>query len=288
MRARVVDTLFDAGSCKKCEDGLFIRLIKSNAGPRLIAGVFDGIDIPQPPEKVKTDFNGMTGGRFVYQAICSALSLIESEPLDTALQDANTFIREVLRTVYKMDVYTTPTALLPGATFAVVDITDKRARLIQGGDCLAIWQKLYKDVTRMDGTPNKVFQANPIILDYIARHRCAWDEAVTALQEQLFEIQNRANTANGWAVINGQPNVNCFWTAIDLPRTVERLILFSDGFYYSDPETDTQEMALNILRDFRAGGLKTVLKMTRHYENVFGVQYPPYHKEATALAIEFD
>jgi serine/threonine protein phosphatase PrpC len=279
MKIRV---LYDQGSTHIPEDGIIFY-------PPYYYGVSDGISGIYLPHEGPKLFSGETGGQFASRAIsCAFGSTLAEESLENILRRANTTIRKLIGT---NGLSLQASELLPSAAFAVASVTKKSINILQGGDSLAVW--LMKDGT-IGGTPNRVFNYEDELLSTIAvlmeKHKKdrqkMWEEFRPILAGKR---RSNINTIQGgFALINGQPEVENFWQKFVLrPEEIVLLILFSDGFVPFGWTREKKSLARKVIHIYQTGGLYSVLEETRVVAEKKKSSSHEDYAEATAIAIEF-
>lgn len=274
--------LYDQGSTRIAEDGIVFQ-------PPHFYGALDGISGISLPHEGPKLFDGRTGGQFASHTIsCVFESALVGESLESILRKANIMVRELSKT---NGLSLQESELLPSAAFAVASVTPKSINILQGGDSLAVW--LMKDGT-IGGTPNRTFTYEDELLSTIAVLMKKHGEDRQKMWEEFRPIlvdKRRANintAQGGFALINGQPEVENFWQKFVLRREeIVLLILFSDGFVPFEWTRDEKSLAEKVVHLYQTGGLYSVLEETRGVAEQKKSSSHEDYAEATAVAIEF-
>lgn len=276
-----VKILYDQGSARIPEDGIVFQ-------PPRFFGALDGVSGIYLPHEGPRLFGGRTGGQLASHAIsCAFGEALAEESLEDILLKANATIRKLSET---NGLSLQESELLPSAVFAVASINQESINILQGGDSLAVWQK--RDGT-IGGTPNRTFAFEEGLLKTIAvlmeKHKRdrqkMWEEFRPILAEKRRSNDN--TTQGGFALLNGQPEVENFWQKFILRRKeITLLILFSDGlvpFEWTEEEVSLGEKMIGL---YRKGGLNSILAATRTAAEQKKSSGHEDYPEATAIAIE--
>lgn len=276
-----IQILYDQGSAPIPEDGIIFQ-------PPHYFGTVDGVSGIYLPHEGPKLFNGKTGGQFASCAIsCAFGTALAGESLEDILLRANNMIQEVSEA---RGLSLSEPELLPSASFAVASIDTQEITILQGGDCLTIWQMRDRAI---GGTPNQAFTfvrgLLGTITELMERHKGdrqkMWEEFRPILTEKRRANFNTAQ--GGFAILNGQPEVEHFWQKFTLQREkTALLILFSDGFVPFEWTRDEITMGEKVVRLYRKGGLHSVLKVTRAVQEQEKSSSHEDYAEATAIVIE--
>lgn len=273
--------LYDQGSAKFPEDGIIFT-------PPYF-GVTDGVSGIYLPNEGPRFFQGRTGGQCASHAVSRAFGLaLPGESLEHILFKANDMIRRLSKA---RGLSPQEPEFLPSATFAVASILHDFVHILQGGDALAVW--MLKDGT-IGGTPNQAFGYEAELLSIVSalmqKHggdrQKMWEEFQPILANRR-RLATNTNQGKGFALLNGQPEVEKFWQKFVLQRKdISLLILFSDGFVPFEWMRNEKHLAQSVISLFREGGLQAVLKETRAIEKQNKYSSHEDEAEATAIAIE--
>lgn len=273
-----VDYLHIQGSAEVSEDGVIF------SNPNFL-GVVDGLSSAYPPKKYQKLFHGMTGGQFVANFIVCEFNKIYVGGLADSLEKANVSLAFVLS---DKDYNLEDSGLLPGACFAIIHLRKKEIDIIQGGDCLAVWEK--KDGEK-SGTKNQVFDYEKDIKEEIIKlmEKHARDR-IKARQDFISFLaeRRRKNFNKEFAIFNGQQSFKEHWQRITLKKEeIKRMILFTDGFVDYSWTEDPDDLAKRLTEYYKTSGLSGILSKTReaNHANRF-LSFEDY-PEATAIAVEF-
>ena len=273
-----VSIFCDPGSEIRQEDGYFIF-------PPFY-GVLDGVSGIYHPDTGPQVFKGQSGAEVVVKMICRTFfNALPEEDLESLVKRANQSVRGFAATngiPFTAD-------FLPASAFVVVKVGGQSIEILQGGDCLAIWETLNGTA---GATPNQMYAYEKADVTIVARlmekHHGSrakmWEEylPIFAARKMLHIIQQ-----GGMALINGQENMSLCWQKFILPRDqVSRLILFSDGFVMQDATENEQALAEQVFKLYHAKGLSGIMADTRLAEELKKNLSHVDHREATCLAIE--
>ena len=284
-----ITTLFDQGTAKDAEDMFWMRAEGGANKQRVIAVVADGVSGLYLPEDGPRLFYGRTGGQMVCDAIRNAISSAGTGgSIDSLLTMANIRVWEsVLH--HKLDMQRSD--LLPGAAFAIVRIDEEKIDIVQGADCIVVWQKRNGTV---NATKNQVFDHDSRLQGVVARlmaehhgnRQEVWREFTPILSELRLRNVNR-RIQNGYAMLNGQEGVLSCRRRVTLSRrTTRRLIISSDGLVPLSDTQDNKFLARIVMKLFAKGGLPFILARTREIEEKEKETSHIDNAEATAIAIE--
>lgn len=277
-----IQVLYDQGTARVPEDGMIFQ-------PPHYFGASDGISGVYLPHEGPKLFDGKTGGQFASHILSHTLGgASPEESLEDVLRKANHTIREFSEA---QGLSLQESEFLPSATFSVASINPQNITILQAGDSLAVWEM--KDGTT-GGTPNRTFAYEKELLRIIAelmeKHRGNRQKMWEEFRPTLIE-QRRANVnteQGGFALLNGQPEIEQFWQRFTLSQEeTALLILFSDGFVPFEWTEDESTMAKTVVNLYRTGGLHQVLTATRKVAEQKKSSSHEDYAEATAVAIEF-
>ena len=273
--------LYDQGSADIMEDGLIFF-------PPCFFGVTDGTSAVSAPGKKKKLFDEKTGGQLVSQTICNAFGVAPSiHLLDRTLKRTNVKLRTAL---VKHGVDINDSALAPAACFAVIKINRLAVDIIQGGDCLVVWE--YKD-GRADALAHQNYECERFLVNTIRTLMEKYDGNRLKMQKELYPIlkKKRRKTYNkpgGICMFNGQNVFSKFWQAKTLIKSgLKTIIIFSDGFVPLSWTENSKMLAKKVIEHHEQGGLKNVLLKTRKLAKEEKNQTHEYYPEATAIAVNF-
>lgn len=299
--------LYDPGSSRHREDGMVV------VGPvedNCIAGALDGVSGPHCPAHPPILFNGLTGGEMVARTV-EAVFLeqgINAQPLNSLLR-ANSIIGGHL-TGRGIDTY--DMADLPGTTFAVASVTQKKVEFFQAGDALAIWRKKNGDV---GVTTNQVRAHDEVMNSEIRRlmTEVAAEKSITLTPEtpkevlkeirdemwnRFFDILREARRQNmnnptspkRYGLLCGSI---LFWEREPWSHNVfdrdeiETILLVTDGMFPWEvmKSQSDQEIAEAALKRCDKGGLAALIMAARGIEET--TQHTSYidHGEATGVLL---
>lgn len=276
-----VKMIYDQGCTSYGEDALILQ-------PPFF-GVVDGVSGSYYPEDGPTLFNGKTGGQLASFTIGQSFAQALPESLlEEVLIIAN---QKLFNWNLAHDLPINESELLPSASFCVSRVVSGQpTEVIQGGDCLAVWQK--KNGT-IGSTPNQAFRHEKVLINDTKKWLKKFNGDRNKMWRKHLPFFNKArrqhvNTISGYSSINGQPDFFKFWQKyIFESGELALLILFSDGFVPFFWTKNPHHLAARVLGLYHSGELAGILRNTRNYENKTKKLSYEDHYEASALAIEF-
>lgn len=258
-------------------------------------GIVDGFSEPHSHLKPALLFNGMSGGEMiaeiswnVFNDVSPHLSPKEIVPL------INILIEKILNK--QQGITVSNAGAIPGASFILAKISEKKVELVQAGDCLAVWQlgsgeigftknQAYAHVNRNLRIINKILDRNGNNWDEM------WVEFSPILSQRRQKDINNPKSANGYAVLNGQPDMTKCWQAQEIPvQTLRRMILFSDGFihYHDTSDEKIAGLAESLLFYSQKLELAEMLAIKRIKEAKDAKTSFIAYDEASVILLEFD
>lgn len=277
----------DHGTAGHKEDGLICN--------RPFYVVIDGFSEPHSPQKPPVSFDGMTGGEMIVGVAEETLSDINPvSSLEECISQINGKIHDNL---IRYGLPQENAGRIPGAAFIFLKIEKEAVRLVQGGDCLAVW--LFKS-GEIGYTINQAFghvAGNLRIIREILERNGGnreemWIENLPVLSERRQRDINNPLSKDGYAALNGQSAIQKCWQFLSVPvKDLKIMLIFSDGFisYSKTSNERIAGLAAKLMEDYQGGlTLEEMLKAKRKEE--MGDAKTSYitHDEATALALEFD
>jgi hypothetical protein len=276
--------IYSQGTAEKREDGLILN-------PPFF-GIIDGFSAPYIPREQKL-FENLSGGEMVRKIVLEAFySANDKEALEKIVSKANSKIGEFQ---IKEGIPLDRPDLLAGCSFVFAKIKKKKIEIIQGGDCLAVWK--YKD-GKIGATKNYAFEHVSrnlkIIADLMRKHkgdrRKMWVDFVPILTKMRQRDINNPKIETGFAVLNGQTNLNECWQKIEIPiKNLEIMLLFSDGlipFPYEETVNEN-ELAKKTIALYKKKGLDGLLQRKRKIDKKQEKKSYIAQDEATAISIKF-
>lgn len=274
-----VQCLYVPGSGKFIEDGHI-------CSPPHYYGVFDGISGVYLPHEGPKSIHGQTGGQFAVHTLCHVFmgAPISYSPYEI-LTNANAYLAQEAQV---SGLNLTETEFLPSAAFVVAKVSDDQAEIIQGGDCLAVWET---ENGFRGATVNKAYSYEKNLLEIIARlmkkhggdRKKMWCEFAPILWQQR---RQHINVENSFALFNGQFNFTKCWQVYKIKK-LKTLILFSDGLVPFEWTETPELLALGVFPLFKNGGLARILDFSRRAALSNKAETHEDFPEATAIAIEF-
>jgi hypothetical protein len=267
--------LYCQGSAKTTEDGHVFRFP--------FAGVFDGVsglytDAPRT-------FKGKTGGQLASEILRKTFERAERrESLINVLKKANLALKVCQGNEYSL----LGPGHKPSSAFVAVKIGDLNTEIIQGADCVCVWEM--KD-GECGATPSQTFnyeqRLRNIISSLMKEHRGNRQE----MWKELFPIlarERKENVNSTYALINGEDDFEKVAATFSIETSrIKRLIIFSDGFVQFSWTEDPEYMAKKVLKLHRKGGLYSVLQSSRKTSGRERLRSHIDYPEATAMELEF-
>jgi len=280
-----VESLFDQGTTRIVEDAMIVSF------PSYF-GVFDGVSAPHdeienPP---LTYPGGITGGQMAVKEMQSAFAAADSTtPMDDILMSANR--RIMANHFFCHGILPRETEKMGGTAFVAAKLEKDKVSIIQGGDCFALLK------TEHDGfrvTRNQVYGHDVVLRERIndLREKYGDDKVVWhGLRPLMIELRKaHANqlVEDGYAVLNGQPQVAECWNAFETPADgLQYLLLFSDGFVPFEKTRGEEILGKWVIDIYEKEGLLGVLRETRKEKKSAKQANNAYFAEATAMAVTF-
>ena len=267
---------------------LILKMTESFWGPSLVAGVIDGVSGLYEPSGGPQLFNGKSGGQAVCEIVNQIISNTQpSESLEDLLLAAN---EKIELHAISQGIHLNRSDILPGAAFAIAKVDQETVEIIQGADCLAVWQKSDGVI---NATRNQVFpyeaEWRRILTNLLGKYEGdrnkAWEQLIPVLCADRLERVNRR--VSGYALLNGQQTLSECWQKITFPRAdIRFLFLFTDGLIPFEESGNAETLGKMIVSLFKQGGLKAILERTRSIEEATKTESHIDHAEATGIAIE--
>lgn len=287
-----ITALYDQGTAEFLEDKVILHLP--------IVGVADGVSGVYSPAKGPRFFGARTGGQEVVSLV-DKISLERSqsqEPLKDIVFEMNQAVAEFAR---REAIPQDRADLLPGVTLALAKIDKEKVQILQIGDAAALWEDKQGKIDIITGQGsdynNALEQAFENLMKKHSRDRsAAWDEFLPILSDMRIR---HINTGVFWGVdmyrhrvvglLNGQDGFEERFRSGTASRDeIRRLLLFTDGFFFSHREAlSVKDKAGWLLEVYKEGGLQAILSHTRRQEAGFAAQRHIDQAEASAVAIEF-
>ncbi len=271
-----VETLYDPGTGNPLEDRFVV------VAP--FYAVFDGVSGLYHPAEGWRAFDGKSGGQRVVDIAERVINNVSAH--DSAF-DVTQRINAEVREFSEAHGLSEPHDV-PGAAFTIAKVTDDGIELVQGGDVFAVWQ--LKDGTT-DATPNQGYANEASLLveieQLMQKHggnkEKMWDEYMPILKE----AKKRANTADGYVVLNGDPAGEDLWFRKTFaPGELKILLLVSDGLTAFEETMDKKSLAHTLIGAFEQGNVQGLLDRVRHREGDETHRHIKF-AEATAIALQF-
>lgn len=192
-------------------------------------GVIDGATSLHPYRGV----NGETGAYLAAQLVKAELEANHSSEHDLvkAVLDANLMLREKMQQEH---INISDAAALWSCALACVQITEHRVAYVQAGDCMIVAKYVNGTIRVLTHD-----QVAPIGQQSMALYKQIKEQGVLTHGQIVEEIKpllasNRykANTRNGYSVLNGQPELEHFVEHGVVSRNgLEALYIMSDGLF---------------------------------------------------------
>jgi len=288
-----IEAIYNKGTAEEIEDGLLIN-------PPFF-GVIDGTSEPAHFIGKGLSFNKMSAGEMVRKIILETFySAKSNDSLEKVILRANNKLKTFW---HSLKIPLNRSDLVAGAVFVLAKIEKKKIKIIQGGDCFALWvttsgtraQRRVKmnecSSTKIGFTKNQAFwhslEAQKVIAELIKKdkgnRKKMWLDFYKPLcQLRLRDINQKVKT--GFALLNGQPSLKKCWQKIEIPtKNLKLLLLFSDGFA---PFKKERQLAKETIKFYQRGGLNYVLQKKREFEEkTEKISYRVFD-EATAIVIK--
>ena len=293
MALKKAYSICDHGTAEHHEDGYIAQYP--------LYAVIDGLSEPHSYKNPLKLFNGLSGGEMIVEVVKKVFSSIYPQP---SLEEYVLIINNMIQRVLETEGFSIKNAgLIPGASFVFAKIEDTAVRILQGGDCLAVWRFASGEIGFI---PNQAYrhvsQNLQTIHEILARNegnrKEMWVEFYPILSQRRQRDINNSTLESGYAVLNGQPNVVKCWQKREIPiRGLNTLLLFSDGFvpYYETSDEKMEQLAERLLNEYKDSEykdkvltLKEMLERKRREKSRKGKPSYIKHDEATALVLEFD
>ncbi|WP_274363615.1 protein phosphatase 2C domain-containing protein [Paenibacillus thermotolerans] len=207
---------------------------------RLVFGVIDGATSLVPFRGNQGETGGYLASRIIGDSVRKAVSGGGGNvSLRDSLVDAN---RELRLEMERCGIDTSAKEQLWGAAAVVVRIGERSVEYAQAGDCMLI--AVYSDgtiraVTR-DQTAHLDGETHRLWAEGVANGLRSKDELWRCVLPQIVSGRRLTNTAEGYAVLNGDPELEGYveYGAINRIR-LKALLLMSDGLYVPKPPGET-------------------------------------------------
>lgn len=277
-----IETIYSQGTAEKREDGLIVN-------PPFF-GVVDGFSAPYHYKMQKILFNGMSGGEMVRKiALSTFYSTRVDLPLEKIVLQAN---HEIGQIQIINGVPIDQAGHLAGASFVFVKLGIETIEIIQGGDCLAIWEYASGEI---GVTKNQAYAHVSENLRIIAKlmkdhndRKEMWVKFCPILSERRQEDINQ-KTKTGYAVLNGQPVLKECWQRTEVPiGGLKLLLLFTDGFVVYPETAEKTGLASRLISDYKSYKLSGVLKKKRENDAKHAERSYIAQDEATAVVVKFE
>lgn len=255
--------------------------------PHRIYGVIDGVS----SMSAYIDEEGNTGGRIAAQLLAQELGA-DTQVLDLrgAVLRANS---QLLQRMNEAGVDTSEMWKRWGAVFAVVKVHEGYFEFVQSGDCMLFAR--YSDGSIRALSRNQVagFDLQSLTMRQELRDAGTMtdDEVELCMRPVYVANRNRANTMEGFSVMNGDPSLAVFmeYGHISLAN-VQRIYAVSDGmFHFIENETDPSIWA-KFLDDLDQQGIEAIQASLAEQEELDSlcVKHPRHKKsdDKSAVIIE--
>lgn len=288
MKIERIEALYSQGTAEHGEDGFIVN-------PPFF-GVVDGFSAPYHYKMEQTLFGDLTGGEMVRETILGEFYQgVSGVSLEEQILKANEMIGFVQGS---RGIPLDRSDLLAAACFVFIEVGKEKVKIIQGGDCLAVWfyasgeigatkNQVYHPVSENLGIIAKIFaelkEENPDASKEMSRKEM-WVRFHPILSAQRLRDINNLRIGTGYAVLNGQPAVRKCWQQLEIPtKGLELMFLFSDGLVPYSETASPMGLAERLIVDYKRWGLKSILDEKRRTEDLHIT-----HDEATAVAIIFE
>lgn len=279
MKIEKIEMIYSQGTAEHPEDGLIINL------PFL--GVVDcfsqAYSYDEPPRPFA---RGVVLRQTILETFYTANP---TYPLEKVILDANQRIGEIQMSG---GISLEQAGQLAGASFVFAKITAEKILIIQGGDCLAVWE--YRS-GKVGVTKNQAYQsvseAVKTIAKLMEKHAGNRKEMWVEFRPILAELRERdinKPIKTGYAVLNGQAALNRCWQRIEIPlEGLGHLLLFSDGLLPLEETAKEIEMAERVINLYKKKGLGWILERKREIEKEREETSHTSQEEVSAIALSF-
>jgi hypothetical protein len=268
--------LYDQGSAQRIEDGIVVQ-----------PPFFGIIDCTSPPY---WQFERRSDGEVIRKIIM--ITFFEMLP-EFPLEDAILKINQRIDQFYIKNRVSSRPDLRGAAAFVFVKVEEEETEIIQGADCIAIWQL---SSGKIDCTENQAYshelEAHYTIIPRLLKKHCEnkkamWKEFTPILKKLRCRDYN-SKRKTGFAMLNGDPRVKECWQRISLKtERVKNLLLFSDGALPFVPPSEQKRLARRVISMYKRKGLGKILEMTRKLQKKRREQSHIDFPEASLLALSF-
>ena len=275
----------DIGSTNHSEDGLLVK------PPDFL--VVDSTSPPFNKSHPQELINDTSKGEIIKEVILEAFESCNATlfSLGALLVNANNMISWIQTHDWKIPINRSD--LLAGACFAAARTGKDHIAVVQGGDCFVIWAfKKSSDVGyTINQTKRYEIRMQEMIDSLLEKNQGdqekMWNEFYEPLMKSRLEHYNQP-VKDGFCMLNGQVSFTSYWQRKVIPyKDLDFVIISTDGlipFYLL--EKDELEIATEVVKLYREGGLDKILQRTRKSEIERSRGYTK-HCEAAGIAIEF-
>ncbi|SEN81361.1 Ribosomal protein S18 acetylase RimI [Paenibacillus sp. OV219] len=246
-----------AGGSKPNEDALVVNHANQ------IYGVIDGVSSMMGYK----DDQGRSGGYIAAQLLASALNAQDASlDLREAVLTANRKLRENMT---EANVDLSCKWKMWGAVFAVVRVHEKHIEYVQSGDCMLFIH--YTDNSLRVLTRNQVAYFDQLTLN---KKKELEESGLSKEQvyEELFPLsitnRNRANTLEGYSVMNGEPELEHYMEYGHTSRAnVSKIYAVSDGMFHLIEHNDDPNKWETMIQDLNVQGIEAYSDQLCHIES---------------------
>jgi len=263
------------------EDALVLN--PSKTGPYAVLDGYSSAYIGEPELS-----EGMTGGQRVVE-ILTANMLFGGVDINLTMRD---IVARSLRAIRKRQ----PEGDKDGASMAAFQIEQcrKSINMLQVGDCLLIYRLkngnvvcspnlfLHLDLQTESAYNEELERTGGNISCAQKNHNLVWTEI-----KRKF-ANNPEDSANGYPVIDGNPDVEkLWWNRIEGLENIDLIIMMTDGASpkMTQDNQERRQVAKSLIKVFNAQGIKGLINLTDSDEEQ--TAYGAIEKEATILVAEF-
>ncbi|MCZ8511594.1 protein phosphatase 2C domain-containing protein [Paenibacillus filicis] len=208
-----------------------------------------------------TDYRNASGHTGGYIAAHILASTFQQVPLAARLEEVVTQANDTLRkSMLEAGVDIADKRQLWSAAFVLFRVNDTYIDFVQAGDCMLFAK--YMDGTYRRVTHDQVAHADRITLQ---KRREAIVQGITdpaKIREYVYptlcENRRKANTCEGYAVLNGEPGLSRYLEAGRLSRArLTRLYAITDGLFHCLADVNPDETWTKMLADIDSQSLDT-------------------------------
>ncbi|MBP3962552.1 GNAT family N-acetyltransferase [Paenibacillus lignilyticus] len=253
-----------------------------------VYGVIDGVS----SMAAYKDTQGHTGGYLAAQLLASELNAHDPHlDLKQAVLAAN---RKLNESMVEADIDLTCKWKRWGAVFAIVRIHETHIEYVQTGDCMLFIA--YSDESIQVLTRNQVAGFDQMTLNKkkeLSDSGLSKEQVSEGLYPFSIANRNKANTPEGYSVMNGEPELELYIEHGSISRAnVSKIYAVSDGMFHLIEHSDDPKKWETLLRFLNAMGIEPYMDHLTCSENQDPqCEHYPRHKKSddkSAMIIDFN